>query len=75
MSLQTAPARVAIASALATLDAMARMARDAHCVVHVVSPRESGIVERARVLGIQADLDVRVDLLPNTVRVRFAPHA
>lgn len=72
-SLQTAPDAVASDAALATLDAMARLARDSRCVVHVVSPREGGVVERARVLGIQAGLDVSVDLLPTTVRVRFSP--
>jgi hypothetical protein len=72
-SVQTVDGAVASDSALATLDAMARLARDSSCVVHVVSPREAGVVERARVLAIQAGLDVSVDLLPNTVRVRFSP--
>jgi len=60
-------------AALATLDAMARLARDSASVVHVVSPRGPGIAERARILAIQANLDVSVDLLPTTVRVRFSP--
>jgi hypothetical protein len=62
-------------AAFATLDAMARLAGDSASVVHVVSPREPGIAERARILAIQADLDVSVDLLPTTVRVRFSPRS
>jgi hypothetical protein len=52
---------------------MARLARASASVVHVVSPRQPGIIERARILAIQADLDVSVDLLATTVRVRFSP--
>ncbi len=54
---------------------MARLARQSGSVVHVVSPRLPGLVERARVLAIQAGLDVSVDFLPTTVRVRFSPRA
>ena len=60
---------------LDTLAALAGLARDTGSVVHVVSPRAPGIAERARVLAIQADLDVAIDFLPSTVRVRFSPRA
>ncbi len=59
--------------ALATLDAMAHLARGTGAVVHVVSQRLPGIADRARLLGIQADLEVAIDFLPATVRVRFSP--
>ena len=54
---------------------MAGLARSTGTVVHVVSPRGPGIADRARVLAIQADLDVSIDFLPTTVRVRFSPRA
>ena len=60
-------------AALATLDAMAHLARDTGAVVHVVSQRMPGLADRARLLGIQGDLDVAVDFLPATIRVRFSP--
>ena len=60
---------------LESLEAMAGLARDSGSVVHVVSPRAPGIAERARVLAIQAGLDVSIDFLPITVRVRFSPRA
>jgi len=61
--------------ALATLAAMAHLARDTRSVVHVVSKRAPGIADRARLLGIQADLDVAIDFRPATIRVRFCPKA
>jgi hypothetical protein len=59
--------------ALATLAAMAHLARDTRSVVHVVCKRAPGIADRARLLGIQADLNVAIDFLPATIRVRFCP--
>ena len=61
------------ADGLATLDAMAHLASSTGAVVHVVSQRLPGLADRARLLGIQADLDVAIDFLPATVRVRFSP--
>jgi hypothetical protein len=58
---------------LDTLEAMAGLARSTGSVVHVVSPRAAGLAERARVLAIQADLEIAIDFLPATVRVRFSP--
>jgi hypothetical protein len=66
---------IAAPDALDTLDAMASLASETQAVVHVVSPRTAGIVERARLLAIQANLDVDVDFMPATVRVRFSPKA
>jgi hypothetical protein len=64
---------VSAADELDTLEAMARLARSSGSVIHVVSPRAPGIAERARVLAIQAGLDVSIDFRPSTVRVRFSP--
>jgi hypothetical protein len=66
---------IAAPEALDTLDAMAHLASATGSVVHVVSPRLAGIADRARLLAIQADLDVDVDFMPATVRVRFSPRA
>jgi hypothetical protein len=54
-----------------TIDAMARMARQTRSVVHLVLPREPGIVENARVVAYYAGVDVSVDELARTVRLRF----
>ena len=58
-------------SSLATLEAMAVLARQTASIVHVIVPRERGVVERARVLAENAGVDVSVDLMPLTVRCRF----
>jgi hypothetical protein len=58
-------------SSLATLEAMALLARQTASVIHVVVPRERGVVESARRLAQHADLKVCVDMLPRTVRVRY----
>jgi hypothetical protein len=58
-------------SSLATLEAMAMLARQTASVVHVVVPREPGIVENARRLASQAGIELCVDLLPRTARLRF----
>jgi hypothetical protein len=57
---------------LDTLDALAALARETGLVVHVVSPREHGVIERARQIAEQGGLDVRTDVLRHTTRVRFA---
>ncbi len=58
-------------SSLATLEAMARLAAQSATVVHVVVAREPGIVDRARGLANALGVDVQVDLMPRTVRLRF----
>jgi hypothetical protein len=67
-----APARHASRSGLGTLDAMAVLARQTGSVVHVVLAREPGAVEHARAVAREAGLDVSVDLMARTIRVRFA---
>jgi hypothetical protein len=58
-------------STLATLEAMALLASQTASVIHVVVPREPGVVNNARRLARQADVELCVDLLPRTARVRF----
>jgi hypothetical protein len=58
-------------STLATLDAMALLASQTASVIHVVVPREPGVVDTARRLAHQAGIELSVDLLPRTARVRF----
>jgi hypothetical protein len=55
------------------LDAMALLAREEGLVVHVVSPLAPGVLERAREVAEQGGLNVTVDVLRHTSRVRFAP--
>jgi hypothetical protein len=50
---------------------MARLARDTAAVIHVVVPREQGVVETARGLARHAGVDLEVDLMVKTVRARF----
>jgi hypothetical protein len=57
---------------LDTLDAMAGMARQTGSVVHVVVEREPGVVEHARAAASAAGLDISVDLMPHSIRIRFA---
>jgi hypothetical protein len=56
---------------LATLEAMAVLARQTASVIHVVVPREPGVVDNARRLASWAGVEVCVDLLPRTARLRF----
>jgi uncharacterized membrane protein AbrB (regulator of aidB expression) len=72
LGLEVAPGRHAPQHSLATLDAMALLARQTGSVVHVVLAREPGAVEHARAVAKQAGLDVSVDIMARTVRVRFA---
>ena len=58
-------------STLATLEAMAGLASHTASVIHVVVPREPGVVDNARRLASQAGVEVCVDLLPRTARLRF----
>ena len=58
-------------STLATLEAMALLASQTASVIHVVVPREPGVVDNARRLARQAGVELLVDLLPRTARVRF----
>jgi len=58
-------------STLATLEAMALLASQTASVIHVVVPREPGVVDSARRLARQAGVELLVDLLPRTARVRF----
>jgi hypothetical protein len=50
---------------------MARLAHQTQSVVHVVVPREQGVVESARGLAHIAGVEVGVDLMAVTVRCRF----
>ena len=54
------------------LDAMAMLARETGLVVHVVAPREPGLLTRARDIAERGGLQVGADLMPNTLRVRFS---
>ncbi len=58
-------------STLATLEAMALLASQTASVIHVVVPREPGVVDFARRLARQAGVELLVDLLPRTARVRL----
>jgi hypothetical protein len=58
-------------STLATLEAMALLASRTASVIHVVVPREPGVVDNARQLARRAGVELCVDLLPRTARVRF----
>ncbi len=58
-------------STLATLEAMALLAQHTASVVHVVVPREPGVVDSARRLARRAGVELCVDLMPRTARVRF----
>jgi hypothetical protein len=57
-------------STLATLEAMAQLARQTVSVIHVVVPREPGVVDHARRLASRVGVELCVDLLPRTARVR-----
>jgi hypothetical protein len=54
------------------LNAMALLARETGLVVHVVAPRDPGLLDRARELAEQGGLGVQADLQPRTTRVRFS---
>jgi hypothetical protein len=55
------------------LQANARLAHSTGMVVHMVVPREPGVVDYARAVARQTGVAVSVDLRPQTVRVRFEP--
>ncbi|MEA2639401.1 MAG: hypothetical protein QOF51_795 [Chloroflexota bacterium] len=60
------------ASSLEALDTMAALASRSDTAVHVVVPREAGIVAHARAVADTAGLVLSVDLMAATIRVRFA---
>ena len=68
-----AAARGAPETSLATLDAMALLARQTGLVVHVVLPRGPGVVEHARDVARSLGVDATLDLMAFSVRVRFGP--
>jgi hypothetical protein len=57
----------------ATLAAAAEVVERTGSVVHVVLPREPGVVGHAREMGRAMGFDVFVDLRPVTLRVRLGP--
>ena len=59
-------------ASLATLDAMALLARETGLAVHVVVPREPGVIEHARQVAHELGVDVTADLMAFSVRVRFS---
>jgi hypothetical protein len=58
-------------TSLATLEAMAHLARQTGLTVHVVLPREPGVVEHAREVASGAGVEVSVDLMAASIRARF----
>jgi hypothetical protein len=50
---------------------MAALSRTTGAVVHVVRARQPGTVEYARAVAERADVEVCIDLMPATLRVRF----
>jgi hypothetical protein len=72
LSTRDAQASAARAS-LDELDAMACLARDTNLVVHVVVRRAPGVVEHARRLAREFDLDCAADVRAHSVRIRFDP--
>jgi len=50
---------------------MARLARQTGLVVHLVVDREPGVVENAREVAYLAGVDLNVDVMARTVRLRF----
>jgi hypothetical protein len=58
-------------ASLATLDAMALLARETGLAVHVVVPREPGVIEHARQVAHELGVDLTADLMAFSVRVRF----
>ena len=65
--------RPRISDSLATLDAMAGLARQSASVVHVVVHRVPGAVQYARAAANAAEVDVEVDLMAHSIRARFSP--
>ena len=53
------------------ISAGAAVAHRNRAVVHVVVTRGPGLVTHARAMARAAGIDVSVDLMPSTVRVRF----
>ena len=60
-------------NSLATLDAMAALAQQTGSVVHVVLVREPAAAQHARAVAKRAELDVSIDLMASSMRVRFQP--
>ena len=58
-------------SGFATLDAMSVLAHQTRSAVHVVLAREPGVVEHARNVARTTGVQVSVDLMAFSVRVRF----
>jgi hypothetical protein len=56
---------------LATLGAMAELARQTGATVHVVVERQPGVVEHARDVAVSSGVQVSIDLRPYSIRVRF----
>jgi hypothetical protein len=73
-ALHVSPARVS-SDGLSTLNAMAALSRQTDSVIHVVVPRAPGVVQYAHAVADQASVDVELDLMPFTIRARFAPRA
>jgi hypothetical protein len=71
-SLPSVTADPGAASALAAVAAMAGLASQTGSVVHVVVARRPGFVEHARAVAARAGLDVSIDLLPHSIRVRLS---
>ena len=69
---RTASSRVAAPADLATLDAMAQLASQMGSVIHVVVPREPGVLEHARSVAQRLGLDLAADLMASSIRVRFS---
>jgi hypothetical protein len=71
-SLPPAAVEPDVTNALATVVAMADLASQTGSVVHVVVARRPGIVDHARTVAARAGLDVSIDLLPYSIRVRLS---
>jgi hypothetical protein len=65
-------ARVPAPATLAGLEANARLARETRMVVHLMVPREPGVVEHARAAATRERVIVRVDMRPRSIRIRFS---
>jgi hypothetical protein len=64
--------RTAVQDRLVSLDAMALLAHQTGSVIHVIVPRGPGVVARAQAVAEASGVAARVDLLPNSIRVRFS---
>ena len=66
--------RVPAPATLQGLEANARLARETGMVVHLMVPRAPGVVEHARAAAARQGVGGRVDLRPQSIRVRFDPN-